>query len=125
MMRQEPEKTKPPAPVAEEEGSGVGTPLRAREHTETHHPGPKQYVTIAAILGLITAAEVGVYYVESLRDLLVFLLLGMMVVKFALVVLWFMHVRFDNPGYGRIFATGLALAATVYVIVLLTFGVFS
>ncbi len=124
MMRQEPERAQQ-VPSAEEESSEVGTPLKSREHAEAHHPGPKQYVMIAAILGAITAGEVGVYYVESLRDILVFLLLGMMVVKFALVVLWFMHVRFDNPGYGRVFATGLALAATVYVIVLLTFGVFS
>ena len=104
--------------------AAVGTPLRAREHPEAPHPGPRKYVGIAAILAIITAFEVAVYYVESWRNILVPLLIGMMVVKFSLVALFFMHIRFDNPGFGRIFAAGIALAASVYCIVLLTFGVF-
>ena len=98
--------------------------LKAREHPEKGHPTPRQYVTIGVILGVITLAEVAVYYMESISAVLVPLLLSMMVVKFSLVVLWFMHVKFDNPGYGRVFVTGIALAATVYSIVLISFGVF-
>jgi cytochrome c oxidase subunit 4 len=109
---------------AREEPAQVGAPLRVREHPEKRHPGPKQYVGIAAVLALVTVFEVAVYYVDWAKPYLVPLLLGMMVVKFALVVLWFMHIRFDNPGYGRVFVAGIALAATVYIVVLLTFGVF-
>ena len=45
--------------------------------------------------------------------------------KFALVVLWFMHLRFDSRTYSRFFVMGLAGAVTLYVVVLLSFGVFS
>jgi hypothetical protein len=42
-----------------------------------------------------------------------------------LVVLWFMHLRFDDRRYARFFVMGLAGSATLYLIVLLTFGAFS
>ena len=102
----------------------IGMPLRAREHPEAPHPTDRKYIGIAVILAVVTAAEVAIYYVESLRDLLVPILLGMMVAKFSMVALWFMHLKFDNPGYSRLFAAGIALAATVYVVVLLIFGWF-
>ncbi len=51
-------------------------------------------------------------------------LLGLAVVKFALVVMWFMHLRFDSLTYARFFLMGLAGAATLYLIVLISFRVF-
>lgn len=108
---------------ATETNAEIGQPLKAREHPEAAHPTPRKYVNIAIVLGLITAFEVGVYYIEALRDVLVALLIGCMVLKFVLVARWFMHLRFDSPGYARTFITGIALAATVYVVVLLTLGI--
>ena len=93
----------------------------AREHA---HPGPREYVRIAIILAVITAAEVAVYYVESLRRVLVPMLLIMSVVKFSLVALYFMHLKFDSPLFRRLFVTGIVLAIAVYMVVLLTLGVF-
>jgi cytochrome c oxidase subunit 4 len=101
-----------------------GQPLRARENPERHHPTTKQYVKIGIILALLTVVEVAVWYIDSLQSQLVTILLCLMTVKFLMVVLFFMHVRFDNPGYGRVFITGLALAVTVYGVVLIIFGVF-
>jgi cytochrome c oxidase subunit 4 len=46
-------------------------------------------------------------------------------IKFSLVVLWFMHLRFDSKTYARFFLLGVSGAVTLYVIVLLTFGAFS
>jgi cytochrome c oxidase subunit 4 len=46
-------------------------------------------------------------------------------VKFLLVVLWFMHLRFDDRRYARFFVMGLAGATTLYLIVLITFGAFA
>ena len=80
---------------------------------------------VAIILALVTAAEVGVYYLEISRGLLIPLLFGFAAVKFALVVLWFMHLRFDSRTYARFFMLGLAGAVTLYVVVLLTFRAFS
>ena len=104
--------------------SEVGEPLKARGHAEGHHPTPRDYVKIGVLLAVITALEVAVYYVDALRDQLVVILLLAMTVKFLIVARSFMHLKFDNPGYARMFITGITLAVTVYAVVLATFGIF-
>lgn len=89
------------------------------------HPSPKEYIRIAVVLAVVTAGEVAIYYIGSVRALLIPLLLVFATVKFSLVVLWFMHLRFDSKTYARFFLIGLAGAITLFVIVLLTFGAFS
>jgi cytochrome c oxidase subunit 4 len=97
----------------------------ARAHAHAGHPGAKEYVRIFLILIAITAVEVALYYIRD--ELggwfipLLFLLAGS---KFALVVLWFMHLKFDSKRYSRFFVMGLAGAMTLYTIVLITFRVF-
>jgi cytochrome c oxidase subunit 4 len=88
------------------------------------HPSPKEYIRIAIILAVVTALEVAVYYIEAVRDLLIPLLFLFSLIKFTLVVLWFMHLKFDSRTYARFFVMGLAGAITLYLIVLLTFRVF-
>ena len=89
------------------------------------HPSPKEYVRIAIILGIITAAEVAIYYMEAIEDLLIPLLFLFALIKFTLVVLWFMHLKFDSRTYARFFMMGLAGAITLFLVVLLTFRVFA
>jgi cytochrome c oxidase subunit IV len=89
-------------------------------HDAPGHPEPRQYVTIAIILAVITAVEVSVYYITAIKDLLVPMLLVMSVIKFALVVLWFMHLRFDSRVFRRFFMIGLVLALVVFAVVLVT-----
>ena len=89
------------------------------------HPSPKEYVRIAIILGIVTAAEVAIYYLDAVRDLLIPLLFLFALIKFTLVVLWFMHLRFDSRTYARFFVMGLAGAITLFLVVLLTFRVFA
>jgi cytochrome c oxidase subunit 4 len=92
------------------------------------HPSDAQYVGIAAILAVITALEVSVYYIDFFKDSFiatVAALIPMMVVKFALVAAFFMHLRFDNKIFRAVFLTGIILAVTVYMIVLFTFHVFA
>ena len=43
--------------------------------------------------------------------------------KFALVALFFMHLRFDSVIFRRLFVTGIVLAAFVYFILLTTLHV--
>ena len=95
----------------------------ARSHGR--HPSPKEYIRIAVILAVITAAEVVVYYVEGVQEFLVPILFLFSALKFALVVLWFMHLKFDSKTYARFFVLGLAGALTLYLVVLLTFQVWS
>jgi len=93
--------------------------------TKHEHPSDLQYVKVALVLAAITLAEVLVYYVESLEGLLVPILIVMSALKFALVVLWFMHLRFDSRLFRRLFFTGLALALFCYIAFLSTFHVWT
>jgi cytochrome c oxidase subunit 4 len=94
----------------------------AEEPELAAHPGPRQYVGVAVVLAIATALEVGLYYLDLPHGLLATLLLFFAVVKFSLVALWFMHLRFDSRIFRRLFVTGLILAMAVYLIVLTIFG---
>ncbi len=90
-----------------------------REDAElAHHPGPRQYVWVAVILAIVTAFEVAIYYIPSIEDFLVPLLLFFAVIKFIMVALYFMHLKFDSPIFKRFFVTGLVLALAVFGVVL-------
>ena len=93
------------------------------EHSEREHPSDWAYVKIAAILAAITAVEVFTYFdtVFSWGSFLIPSLIFMMVVKFWLVATWFMHLKFDNPIFAKMFVGGLSLAVGVYVAALAAF----
>ncbi len=86
------------------------------------HPGPLEYVKIGLILAVITAVEVGIYYVEAIEDALVPSLIALSALKFSLVVMWFMHLKFDNQLFSWLLAGGLALIGLLLVVVLATLG---
>jgi len=94
-----------------------GTAHEETVHGAGHaHPSDRNYVMVAVFLAVVTAAEVGLYYVEEqMGDLLVPVLLAMMVVKFFVVAAWFMHLRFDSVMFRRFFLSGLVLATAVYL----------
>jgi cytochrome c oxidase subunit IV len=93
---------------------------------EAHHPKDSDYVKIALILGVITAAEVGTYFVKDLSTTtLVAVLFPMMIVKFLVVVGYFMHIKFDSKVFRVVFFGGLLLAIAVYIAAALTLGFFS
>lgn len=81
------------------------------------------YIKIAIILAVITALEVSTYYVDF-GPLFMPSLLIMMVVKFVMVVSYFMHLKFDSKIFTFLFYTGLGLALFVYITALATFKFF-
>ncbi len=81
------------------------------------------YIKIALILAAITALEVSTYYVDF-GPLFMPSLMIMMVIKFVMVVSYFMHLKFDNKMFSFLFYTGLALALFVYITALATFKFF-
>ena len=96
-------------------------------HAPTHpaehaHPGARQYITIALILAGITAIEVAVYYMQPLRPVLPPLLIALSALKFALVVMFYMHLKFDHPIFTGMFLFGLAAAIFTFVGFLALFG---
>ena len=96
-------------------------PEAGEEFELSHHPSPRQYINIGIVLAIVTALEVGIYYVEALEDLLVPFLIAFAVIKFILVCSWFMHLRFDSKLFRRLFVTGVILALVVFAIALSTF----
>ena len=91
---------------------------------EKAHPGAKEYVKVAVVLAIITTVEVAAYYVSGIPNAVLSAgLLVMMVMKFALVGLWFMHLRFDSKLFSRLFVGGIVLAILIYFVVLASFGV--
>jgi cytochrome c oxidase subunit 4 len=92
--------------------------------TEAHaHPRPRDYWVIAVILAVITAAEVAVTYVDALDVALAPLLLTMAAAKFAIVVGWYMHLRYEAPLYRKLFLVGVVAAPILFGAVLFSFGV--
>lgn len=89
------------------------------EHLEEHgHPTPRKYVGIGVILAVLTAIEVAASYMDALDPIIVPVLLALAVVKFQLVAAWFMHLRFDNSIFKRLFVTGIITALLVFGVVL-------
>ena len=88
---------------------------------EHSHPSPLRYVQIAVILCIITGIEVAVYYVPALAGAIVPLLLALSAVKFSMVVMWYMHLRFDAPIFSAIFVGGLLLAGSVLIALIFLF----
>jgi cytochrome c oxidase subunit 4 len=90
------------------------------------HPSPFKYVMIAVILVVITAAEVGMYYLEgNLADWFVTVtLLVMAALKFVIVVSYYMHLKSDKKIFRRFFTIGIVGAGILYLCVLAALGIF-
>jgi cytochrome c oxidase subunit 4 len=98
--------------------------MSAEEHVD--HPSPAQYWKIAVVLGVLTAIEVGLYYLNrayELGALNAVMLLILAALKFVIVVGWYMHLRFEKSTLSRFFSAGFILAAGLYTIVLTAMGV--
>jgi len=92
------------------------------EYVVEGHPTASTYVTVGLILSVITVFEVIVYYVDALSGALLGILMSLSALKFLLVVLWFMHLRFDSPVFSILFAGGLTLVAALLFVVLASLG---
>lgn len=89
-------------------------------HGEGHavgpgHPSARTYVTIAAILAVITAVEVSVIYIAALGIVLVPILLVLSTTKFALVAMFYMHLKFDSRLFSAVFVSGLLIATSLII----------
>jgi cytochrome c oxidase subunit IV len=89
---------------------------------EEGHPGPDVYIRIGLILAFITAIEVAIVYVDLIEGLFIGVLLALSALKFVLVVLYFMHLRYDNRFFSTLFTGGFILAMMLFAVVLATLG---
>lgn len=92
----------------------------AVDHAE--HPTWRQYKWVALWLTLITVVEVWVYY-TPFREHSLFapVLLLMSAVKFTIVVLFYMHLKYDHWIFRRLFTGSLALAACILTVLMFLF----
>jgi len=90
-------------------------------HAEKH-PGALEYVQIGSILAIVTAIEVAIYYVGLSHTALVLALIVLSAFKFSLVVLWFMHLKFDDRLFSTMFLIGFLLALVIFTVATSTIG---
>ena len=96
------------------------------------HASDRLFVKVFIGLVFVTALEVAWAYMpwedsDSRAWTAVYWggLLLMMGFKFFIIAGYFMHLRFDNKLLQRVFYAGVVLAVVVYMIVLITFQLFS
>lgn len=88
------------------------------------HPGTATYLIVAAFLAVLTAMEVTVFYVRALKPVLLPVLLSLSAAKFALVVMFYMHLKSDRWPYSVVFLAQLFFAAAVIISLSLLFASF-
>jgi cytochrome c oxidase subunit 4 len=98
------------------------------DHTamgEMHeHPTWSTYWKVAVILTLITVVEVWVYYIPAFVASRLFVpsLLIMSAVKFAIVVMFYMHLKYDHKLFRALFTGPLTIAILTLIVLLFLFG---
>ena len=97
--------------------------MSSPEHRERAHPTPAKYVAIALILAAVTIVEVAIVYIDFLGGIVGPVLVILSAAKFALVAMFFMHLRFDNRLFSTMFVGGLLLAVGVLITLLALFRV--
>ncbi|MBT8396217.1 MAG: cytochrome C oxidase subunit IV family protein [Gemmatimonadetes bacterium] len=78
---------------------------------------------IGGILTVITAVEVAIFYIPFLASVLVPTLLVLSAAKFLLVVMFFMHLKYDSRIFAGVFLAGLVLAAFMTVALIILYKV--
>ncbi|MCI0436364.1 MAG: cytochrome C oxidase subunit IV family protein [Gemmatimonadetes bacterium] len=94
-------------------GNGQGN---GGAHAGGGHATVGTYVLIGLILTILTAVEVAVFYIPALSSVLIPILLVLSAAKFVLVVMFYMHLKYDHPVFRRVFFGPLVLGA-VFVII--------
>ena len=97
------------------------------EHT-SNHPSFKQYVIIAIILFVITIIEFGIIWdkvgiEDDLGPTVTPILIGLSAIKFAIVIMYYMHLKFDHRLLTQMFVVGFVLALIVLMLLLTLFRV--
>ena len=95
------------------------------DKTHSAHPSPRKYLMVASALVVLTAIEVGIFYIESLGKGIIPILFILSALKFALVGMFYMHLRYDSRLFSIFFITGLVLASLVTLALMTLFGMFN
>ncbi len=91
------------------------------------HPTGNTYLKIFVILTVITIIEVWAYYIPSLVASPLFnpALIAMSAAKFVIVVLFYMHLKFDHKLFRVLFTGPMIIAGATITALLFLFKQFS
>jgi cytochrome c oxidase subunit 4 len=95
-------------------------------HTTEHsHPSAAMYAKVGLVLFVLTALEVGLYeitygdhagaFAEDIKPFFVPMLLLLSAAKFALVAMFYMHLKQDSKLFTGVFVFPLTIAAVIIV----------
>ena len=92
---------------------------------EQGHASVKTYVLIGLILTAITAAEVAIFYIPAIAETawLAPVLIIMSAAKFAIVVMFYMHLKYDHRIFSTAFFAPMVLAVGVVISLIMLFKV--
>ena len=102
----------------------MGQKSTTTEITHTGHPTAAQYFKVAMVLTVITAIEVGIFYLEFLGIWIIPILFILSALKFALVAMYYMHLKFDHNLFTWLFVAGFILASIVVIALMVLFKSF-
>ena len=106
------------------QGTRAADELTSGGAVHTGHPTPLTYFKVAMILLGITALEVAVFYANWLGYGIIPVLVVLSGSKFAMVAMFYMHLKYDNRILSGLFVGGLLLAFTVVFALMALFRFF-
>ena len=77
------------------------------------------------VLSIITAIEVGVFYLEFVGWGIIPILVLLSAAKFLLVAMYYMHLKFDDRIFSTMFVAGLVVASGVVLALMALFSFFN
>jgi cytochrome c oxidase subunit IV len=99
--------------------------VTAASHTEHSHPSAAVYAKVGLVLFVLTALEVGLYeitygdhagaFADHLKPFFVPMLLLLSAAKFALVAMFYMHLKQDHKLFTGLFVFPLIIATVIIV----------
>jgi cytochrome c oxidase subunit IV len=121
MAKEQPRANPPAAGHGPAEAHAAAHGHHATEHA---HPTAATYGKVAAILTLITIVEVWAYYIPPFVASRAFVpsLLLMSAAKFLIVVLFYMHLKYDHRLFRFLFTGPLIIAMATIISLMFLFG---
>lgn len=106
----------------------------AAAHSDAHaHPGPAKYIQVAIVLFVLTALEVLAYEIgvgnvmpglrSTVEPIVVEILLVLSAIKFALVAMFYMHLKSDGKLLTGIFVFPIIIALAIAAALIALFSV--
>ncbi len=96
----------------------------APAEVHTGHPTAMTYFKVAMALSVITAIEVGIFYLTWLGHGIIPILAVLSIAKFALVGMFYMHLKYDHQLFSSMFVAGLVTATGIVFALMALFHFF-